>query len=64
MKDMKEVDTILDNKVKKDSGGYGLNQSYYIFKVLDNFNHLRIKQATTPYDTSMKPIEILGRSMT
>jgi len=48
MKDLSEVDTILDIKVKKHSSGYALNQSHYIEKILDKFKHLNIKKANTP----------------
>ena len=63
MKDMNEVDTILGIKVKKHSGGYALNQSHYISKVLDKFKHFGIKEANTLYDTSMKLVENQGRAM-
>jgi hypothetical protein len=43
MKDLDEVDTILDIKVKKYSSGYALNQSHYIEKMLDKFKHINIK---------------------
>jgi len=57
MKDMQEMDTIVGIKVKKHSGGYALNQSHYISKVLYKFKHLKIKDANTPYDTSVKLVE-------
>ena len=60
---MNEVDTILGIKVKKHSRGYALNQSHYISKVLDKFKHLGIKQANTPYDTSMKLVENTRRAI-
>ena len=44
MKDFGEVDTILDIKVKKISSGYTLNQSHYIEKMLDKFNHINVKE--------------------
>ena len=34
MKDLGEVDTILGIKVKRNSGGYALNQTHYIEKVV------------------------------
>ena len=54
---MNEVYTILGIKVKKHSGGYALNQSHYTSKVLDKFKHLGIKEANTPYDTTMKLVK-------
>jgi len=54
MKDLGEVHTILGTKVKKQSSGYALNQSYYIEKMFDKFKHLNIKEANAPFDSSMK----------
>ena len=63
MKDMYEVDTILGIKVKRHSGGYALNQSHYKAKILEKFKHLGIKEANTPYDTSIKLVENTGRAV-
>lgn len=63
MKDLNEVDTILGIKVKKHSGGYALCQSHYIDKVIHKFNHLKIKEANTPYDSSIKLLENSGRAV-
>ena len=38
----------------KNSGGYVLNQTHYIEEVLSKFNHLNIKEASTPFDPSLK----------
>lgn len=54
MKDLNEVDTILGIKVRKHSGGYSLDQSHYIEQLLRKFNHLNIKEASTPFDPSLK----------
>ncbi|RVW44817.1 Retrovirus-related Pol polyprotein from transposon TNT 1-94 [Vitis vinifera] len=54
MKDLGEVDTILGIKVKRNSGGYALNQTHYIEKVVSKFSHLKIKDANTPFDSSIK----------
>jgi len=62
-KDMNKVDTILGIKVNKHSEGYALSQSHYISKVLDKFKHLGIKEANTPYTTSMKLVQNIGRAM-
>ena len=63
MKDLGEVDTILGIKVKKHSGGYALSQSHYIEKVLLKFQHLKFKEANTPYDSSIKLLENSGREV-
>nr|CAN83010.1 hypothetical protein VITISV_010102 [Vitis vinifera] len=53
MKDLGEVDIILGIKVKRNSGGYALNQTHYIEKVVSKFS-LKIKDANTPFDSSIK----------
>ena len=63
MKDLKEIDIILGIKVKKHSGGYALCQSHYIEKILLKFQYLRIKEVTTPYDSSVKLTENSGRAV-
>ena len=63
MKDMNEVDTIVSIKIKKHYDSYALNQSHYIYIVLDKLKHLGIKEANTPYDTSMKVAENTRRAM-
>jgi hypothetical protein len=63
MKDLKEVGTILGIKVKKFSGGYALCQSHYIEKMLLKFQHLGIKEASTPYDSKFKLTENSGRAI-
>lgn len=63
MKDLNEVDTILGIKVKKISGGYSLNQCHYIKKMLTKFEHLKFKEANTPYDSSCKLSKNNGRAV-
>ncbi|RVW91509.1 Retrovirus-related Pol polyprotein from transposon TNT 1-94 [Vitis vinifera] len=63
MKDLGEVDTILGIKVKRNSGGYALNQTRYIEKVVSKFSHLKIKYANTPFDSSIKLEKNDGRSV-
>ncbi|WJZ81775.1 hypothetical protein VitviT2T_001596 [Vitis vinifera] len=63
MKDLGEVDTILGIKVKRNSGGYVLNQTHYIEKVVSKFSHLKIKDANTPFDSSIKLEKNDGRSV-
>jgi hypothetical protein len=64
MKDLNEVDTILGIKVKKHSEGYALCQSHYIEKMLLKFKHLGIKEANTPFDSSIKLNDNSGRAIT
>ncbi|RVX01765.1 Retrovirus-related Pol polyprotein from transposon TNT 1-94 [Vitis vinifera] len=63
MKDLGEVDTILGIKVKRNSGGYALNQTHYIEKVVSKFSHLKIKDTNTPFDSSIKLEKNDGRSV-
>ena len=49
MEDLSEVDTILDIRVKKYSGGYVLCQSHYIDKVLLKFNHIKNLKKRIPH---------------
>ena len=63
MKDLGEVDTILGIKVKKNSGGYALSQAHYIEKVINKFSHLKIKEANTPFDSSLKLEKNDGRAV-
>ncbi|GJY80322.1 zinc finger, CCHC-type containing protein [Tanacetum coccineum] len=61
MKDMNEVDTISGIKLKRYNGGYALNQCHYINKIIDEFQHLNIEEANTPYESSCKLVENDGR---
>ena len=63
MKDLGQVDTILGIKVKRNSGGYVLSQTHYIEKVLEKFSHLKIKEANTPFDPSIKLVKNVGRTV-
>ena len=63
MKNLGEVNTILEIKVKKNSEGYLLCQSHYIEKVLLKLNHLKFKEVNTPYDSSIKLLENSGRAV-
>ena len=63
MKDLNEVDTILGIKVNKFNGGYALSQSHYIDKVLQKFGHLKIKDASTPIDSSVNLNKNEGRGI-
>ena len=63
MKDLREVDTILGIKIKRNSVGYALNQTHYIEKVVSKFTHLKIKDANTPFDSSVKLEKNDGRAV-
>ncbi|KAI3790550.1 hypothetical protein L2E82_03664 [Cichorium intybus] len=63
MKDLNEVDTLLGIKVTRHSGGFALNQCHYIDKILNKFDHLNIKEANTPYDSSCKLDKNSGRAI-
>ena len=54
MKDLGEVDTILGIKIKRNCEGYALNETHYIGKVVSKFSHLKIKDANTPFNSSVK----------
>ena len=63
MKDLGEVDTILSIKIKRNSGGYALNQTHSIEKVDTKCSHLKIKDANTPFDSSVKLEKDDGRAV-
>lgn len=63
MKDLNEVDIILGIKVNKNERVYALCQSHYIVKMLMKLNHLQIKEASTPFDSSIKILENSGKSI-
>lgn len=63
MKDLGLVDTILGIKVKRNSGGYELNQTHYIEKMLEKFKHLNFKEVNTPFDPSVKLQKNNGRTV-
>ncbi|GJY43093.1 zinc finger, CCHC-type containing protein [Tanacetum coccineum] len=54
MKDMGEADVILGIKIKHESNGISISQSYYIKKVLKKFNYFDFTPMSTPMDTSEK----------
>ena len=57
MKDLNEVDTILGIKITKHDSGFILNQIHYIEKLLDKYQYLKIKEYSTPYDSSVKLVK-------
>ncbi|GJR09338.1 zinc finger, CCHC-type containing protein [Tanacetum coccineum] len=54
MKDMGEADVILGIRIKHESNGITISQSYYIEKVLKKFNYFDCTLVSTPMDTSEK----------
>jgi hypothetical protein len=53
MKDMSEVDVILNMKLIKGHNGITLTQSHYVEKVLSHFGYKDSKPSPTPYDPSL-----------
>nr|GEW38928.1 hypothetical protein [Tanacetum cinerariifolium] len=54
MKDMVEADVILGIRIKHESNGIAISQSYYIEKALKKFNYFDCTPVNTPMDTSEK----------
>nr|GEZ10014.1 zinc finger, CCHC-type [Tanacetum cinerariifolium] len=54
MKDMEEVDVILGIRIKHESNGIAISQSYYIEKFLKKFNYSDCTPVSTPLDTYEK----------
>ncbi|GJR49497.1 zinc finger, CCHC-type containing protein [Tanacetum coccineum] len=54
MKDMGEADVILGIRIKHESNGIAISQSYYIEKVLKKFKYFDCTPVSTPIDTSEK----------
>ncbi|PKA62404.1 hypothetical protein AXF42_Ash009290 [Apostasia shenzhenica] len=44
MKDLCEINTILDIKISKHDNDFSMNQSHYINKLLTKYNYIRIKE--------------------
>ena len=44
-------------------GGFALGQAHYVEKVLNKFNHLKVKDANTPFDHSVKLEKNEGRAV-
>nr|GEW68070.1 zinc finger, CCHC-type [Tanacetum cinerariifolium] len=54
MKDIKEAYVILGIRIKHESNGIAISQSYYIEKVLKKFNYSDYTPVSTPLDTCKK----------
>jgi hypothetical protein len=53
MKDMGEVDVVLNIKLIKGDNGITLTQSHYVENVLSHFGYKDSKPSPTPYDPSL-----------
>ena len=53
MKDMGEVDVILEIKITRDSDCILLSQGHYIERMLKRFDHFYCTSVFTPYDGSI-----------
>ena len=60
MKNLGEVNTILGIKIKRHSGGFALLKSHYVDKILKKYQHLNMKEASTPFDPNFKLYENAG----
>ncbi|GJS75099.1 zinc finger, CCHC-type containing protein [Tanacetum coccineum] len=63
MKDMGEADVILVIRIKHESNGISISQSYYIEKVLKKFNNFDCTPVSTPMDTSEKLMPNNGQAV-
>nr|GEX12247.1 zinc finger, CCHC-type [Tanacetum cinerariifolium] len=63
MKDMGEADVILDIRIKHESNGIAISQSYYIEKILKKFNYFDCTPVSTSMDTSEKLMTNNGQAV-
>ncbi|GJT42224.1 zinc finger, CCHC-type containing protein [Tanacetum coccineum] len=63
MKDMGKADVILGIRIKHESNGIAISQSYYIEKVLKKFNYFDCTLVSTPMDTSEKLMPNNGQAV-
>ncbi|GKB75468.1 zinc finger, CCHC-type containing protein [Tanacetum coccineum] len=63
MKDMGEANVILGIRIKHESNGITIYQSYYIEKVLKKFNYFDCTIVSTPMDTSEKLMPNNGQTV-
>nr|GEZ87291.1 zinc finger, CCHC-type [Tanacetum cinerariifolium] len=64
MNDMREEDVILGIRIKHESNGIAISQSYYIEKVLKKFNYSDCTLVSTPLDTCEKLMPNKGTDIT
>nr|GEU30028.1 zinc finger, CCHC-type [Tanacetum cinerariifolium] len=63
MKDMQEADVILGIRIKHESNGIVISQSYYIEKVLKKSSYFDYTPVSTPMDTSEKLMPNNGQAI-
>ncbi|GJU02159.1 zinc finger, CCHC-type containing protein [Tanacetum coccineum] len=63
IKDMGEADVILGIRIKHESNGIAISQSYYIEKVLKKLNYFDCTPVSTPMDTSEKLMPNNGQAV-
>ncbi|GJX02614.1 zinc finger, CCHC-type containing protein [Tanacetum coccineum] len=63
MKDIGETDVILGIRIKHESNGIAIYQSYYTKKVLKKFNYFDYTRVSTPMDTSEKLMPNNGQAV-
>ncbi|GJR49979.1 zinc finger, CCHC-type containing protein, partial [Tanacetum coccineum] len=63
IKDMGEADIILGLRIKHESNGIAISQSYYIKKVLKKFSYFDCTLVSTPMDTSEKLMPNNGQAV-
>ncbi|GKA84718.1 zinc finger, CCHC-type containing protein, partial [Tanacetum coccineum] len=63
MKDMGEADVILGIRIKHESNGLSISQSYYIEKLPKKFNYFDCIPVSTPMDTSEKLMPNNGQAV-
>ncbi|GJV64261.1 zinc finger, CCHC-type containing protein [Tanacetum coccineum] len=63
IKDMGEANVILGIRIKHESNGIAIPQSYYIEKVLKKFNYFDCTPVITPMDTSKKMMPNNGQAV-
>ncbi|GJU70482.1 zinc finger, CCHC-type containing protein [Tanacetum coccineum] len=63
IKDMGKDDVILGIKIKHESNGITISQSYYIKKVMKKFNYFDCTPVSTPMDTSEKLMHNNGQAV-
>ncbi|GJV52163.1 zinc finger, CCHC-type containing protein [Tanacetum coccineum] len=63
MKDMGEADIILGIRIKHESNGIEISQSYYIEKVMKKFNYFDCTLVSTPMDTNEKLMPNNGQAV-
>jgi hypothetical protein len=63
MKDLGEVDIIINIKFIKDESGITLKQSHYVENILSHFGYSDCKPSSTPYDPSLKLCKNRGKGI-